>query len=52
MTARQYIQIDPETLEAVAFKHHLPIERSADEQRVYVTVDGLTFYAPSLDVAS
>lgn len=52
MTARQLIQIDADTLEAVAFKHHLPVERSADEQRVYVVCEDIVFYAPSLDAAS
>lgn len=52
MTSCELIQIDADTLEAVAFKYGLPVERSADEQRMYVVCEGIVFYAPSLDVAS
>lgn len=49
MSARHLIRVEPDDLEAVAHRYGLDIERSADEERVYVVWEGVEFWAPSLN---
>ncbi len=51
MSSRAHVQIDADTIEEIAFRHGLHIERSADEERMYVLLDGVCFWAPSPDVS-
>lgn len=47
MTARHMIQVDADYLEQLAWRTHAPIERSATEECVYLTLGGITYWAPS-----
>lgn len=51
MSQRFLVEIDVDALEQAAFNTGVDIVRDTAEQRMYLTLDRVTFYAASPDVA-
>jgi hypothetical protein len=47
MTARSIEEVDTELLEFISFAYGIHIERSSDDQRMYLVRDGITYWAAS-----